>query len=248
LPGTILFANRVLLVEGDSDPVFLNSNLLKLIESGMIDADLNDLSIISTGESKNTDALIRILSEIPSKPRIALLFDGDEGGKRRAKALEHLIKVHKLESKVLEAGKCIEDCVIGSDTVFVTAVANYLSKIGSNKIKDIKQKVEDSYREYKSLDVVDQERGTDGKKDVAPRGKSVAAWSREVGVQLEVIESEASPLGIAREYSILLSELAPEQVRSSASEAAGLANWIIKMLDVPKQILDPQSIIASQER
>jgi hypothetical protein len=74
LPGTIMFASKVLLVEGDSDPVFVNAILQKLISLGKINADGNSLAVISTGDSKNTDALIRIIERGANGNRALLLY------------------------------------------------------------------------------------------------------------------------------------------------------------------------------
>ena len=63
LVGTILFAQHVLLAEGDADPVLIQALFQKLVEWGRANADLNAFSVISTGSSKNTDTLIRILRE-----------------------------------------------------------------------------------------------------------------------------------------------------------------------------------------
>src|SRR5262249_25553165 len=91
LPGTVLFASKVLLVEGDSDPILLNADMQKLIELGEVEADINPLSMMSTGDSKHADALIRILLDATITPDIALLFDGDKGGRDRRKSLKRLI-------------------------------------------------------------------------------------------------------------------------------------------------------------
>ncbi len=81
LTGTILFAQYILMTEGDSDPMYLPAVLQKLVALNEADIDLNAFSVISTETSRNTDALIRILSEGNPPPKLAVLVDGDEGGK-----------------------------------------------------------------------------------------------------------------------------------------------------------------------
>ncbi len=81
LAGTILFAQHILLTEGDTDPIYLQAIFQKLASLGHISLDLTAFSAISTESSKNTDALIRILSEVALKPHLSILVDGDEGGK-----------------------------------------------------------------------------------------------------------------------------------------------------------------------
>ena len=102
LAGTILFAQHVLLAEGDADPVFIQALFQKLVEWGRASADLNAFSVISTGSSKNTDALIRILSEGSNAPSLLVMVDGDEGGSKRLRALKPFLKAHAVESFQLQ--------------------------------------------------------------------------------------------------------------------------------------------------
>jgi predicted ATP-dependent endonuclease of OLD family len=99
LAGTVLFAPHVLLVEGDSDAIYVTAILRRLIADGHLDLDLNRFSVIPTGDSANTGALIRILTDgIPAsaRPTLGLLVDGDKGGKERLKAVKSLIKEHRI--------------------------------------------------------------------------------------------------------------------------------------------------------
>lgn len=53
LAGTVLFAPHVLLVEGDSDAIYVTATLRRLIADGHLDADLNRFSAIPTGERQH---------------------------------------------------------------------------------------------------------------------------------------------------------------------------------------------------
>jgi predicted ATP-dependent endonuclease of OLD family len=109
LAGTILFAQYILLTEGDSDPIYIQAVLQKLVALKHASLDLNAFSAISTESSKNTDALIRILSDSALKPHLAVLVDGDEGGKARLKALQGILKSHEISFRQLLDGTSMED-------------------------------------------------------------------------------------------------------------------------------------------
>jgi len=226
LPGTILFASNILLVEGDSDPILLNSVLLKLIEMNEVSFDLNSLSIIPTNDSKNADAIVRILTESSIKPKIAALFDGDAGGIEKSKKIADLLRQHGIESKVLSKDSTIEDHLLGVNDIFVRAVATYISKITKGDLSDILPKVASSYKA----------------KDKA----GVAAWSREVGTGVANLVGEPSPVGIAREYSLLLSDTSGSVFQKGADlkRSVALVNWIAEALDLPKQTLKEEKIVA----
>ncbi len=49
LAGTVLFAQHVLLAEGDADPVLVQAMFQKLVELNKADVDLNAFSVISNG-------------------------------------------------------------------------------------------------------------------------------------------------------------------------------------------------------
>jgi predicted ATP-dependent endonuclease of OLD family len=230
LPGTILFANKVVLVEGDSDPIFLNAILLKLIELGRINVDLNSLAIMSTGDSKNADALIRILTETPTPPKIAALFDGDKGGLERVKNLTKLMKANKIAYKALSDGSSVEDHVLAVESIFVSAVANYIAKVTATDQKDLLPKFEKSFAEKF--------------KDIKPAERvGVAGWSRSSGKAVGQLENEPSSVGIAREYTLLLAEAAtPIVSKIDSKRAEDLASWIIESLDIPSENIDQSTI------
>ena len=75
----------------------------------MASADLNAFSVISTGDSKNTDALIRILREGSNAPSLLVIVDGDEGGSKRLEALKPFLEAHTVKSFQLQGGTTIED-------------------------------------------------------------------------------------------------------------------------------------------
>ena len=199
LAGTILFAQHVLLSEGDSDPVLVQAVFQKLVEWKKANVDLNTFSVISTENSKNTDALIRILSEGSNTPHLLVLVDGDQGGKERLKALKLLLKKYNVESSTLIEGTTIEDYLPASGTTYIDAVAGYVTEmldtVGNGRLsgnsKDIR----------KELRASAASKGYS--KDKVSAG--IADWAITEAQNLAELKSKPSKLGIAREYVKLLS-------------------------------------------
>jgi len=231
LPGTILFATKVLLVEGDSDPIFLHSIFLKLIELGFLKSDLNALGIISTGESKNTDALIRILIDTPMKPEIAAIFDGDDGGRARQKNLAKLLKAHGIANISLKEGTTIEDHLPSTEKIFIPAVARYVAKVSGKNEREILAALQTSFGEKFA--------------GVKPENSAgLAAWSRSTSKEIAQLSSEPSSVGIAREYALALADTPTEVLKEATIERAiELSEWVTKTLNLPDQVLEQQTIV-----
>jgi predicted ATP-dependent endonuclease of OLD family len=231
LPGTILFASKVLLVEGDSDPILLNAILIKLIEMGRLNADLNMLSIISTGNSRNADALIRFLSETPSRPRLAALFDGDDGGRARQADLARVMEHFKVTNQCLREGTTLEDHLLGVKQLFVPALGAYVSKLIDGEPDELHDKIVDSFGSTFA--------------GIEPDGLAgVAAWSRSIGKEIGNLRSDPSPVGIAREYSLLLVDCEPSLfAEEDLKRARALSDWVMRSLDLPEQVLAQEAIL-----
>lgn len=225
-PGTFLFASKVLLVEGDSDPILLNADLQKLIEIGELTFDINPLSIISTGDSKHADALIRILLDSAVKPEIALLFDGDKGGLDRRKSLKALVETKKLPWHQLTKDTSAEDHVLAPE-LFREATIRYLE--GSPDAPEkVREELEASYTERV---------GTG-----APKG--IAKWARSEGKRLLGEDDEPSAVGIAREYARLLADTNAEDLPTSVRKrATELANKIAEMLKLAPRTVEQEQIV-----
>lgn len=226
-PGTFLFASKVLLVEGDSDPILLNADLQKLIEIGELTVDINPLSIISTGDSKHADALIRILLDSAVKPEIALLFDGDKGGLDRRKSLKALVETKKLPWHQLTKGTSAEDHVLAPE-LFREATIRYLE--GSpDAPENIREQLEASYAEQVGT-------GT-------PKG--IAKWARGEGKRVLGEDDEPSAVGIAREYAALLADTKAEDLPTASvrKRATELANKIADMVKLTPQTVEQEQIV-----
>jgi len=228
-PGSFMFASKVLLVEGDSDPIMLNADLQRLVQAGLLDLDLNALSIMMTGDSKHADAMVRILSAPPNKPKIALLFDADGGGRERRKSLKRLIRSEELPVDQLDdPGTSLEDHLLRPD-LFREAVVTYVEK-GCTELgitTDARKKLEESYER-----IVD----ADG------RPSGLARWSRDEGKTILEEDDPPSSVGIASEYARLLATAEIDPDAESTRRALAVATKIGTMLQLKPQTLEQEKI------
>lgn len=235
LTGPILFANQVLFCEGDSDPVLVISVFQKLIALGKLDADLNSFSAISTGESKNADALLRLLNESDTRPRIAMLFDGDKGGKERLAQLGPSIKEFEVATKLLVDGTSVEDHLIAVGTLFVDAVATYTAKLmaGAGQpapdMESLRKQFRKSFSETHSADKVTS---------------NVSAWAAKAAMEIGGLSSAPSKVGIAREYAMLLQDVPIENFTAPEyGRAVTLAKWVTQALGLPNRVSIERQIV-----
>lgn len=233
LSGTILFANHVLLVEGDSDPIFLNAVLQKLIEVGRLDADLNSFAAISTGQSADADALIRILLESQPSPKIAVLVDGDDGGKKRLERLKSLLTARAIPSRMLTEGTSIEDHLPNLPDLFVKAVALYCGKLKADATgnslnqEDLLPAVRESF---------------DARFNSNASIKGIAGWLTQDVPGALGLNGSPSKVGVAREYAILLNDVPKDEFKSGA-RVSPLVKWITENLSIPPLGIDEPKIL-----
>ena len=238
LAGTILFAQHVLLAEGDSDPMLIQCVLQKLISLGKANVDLNAFSVIATGNSSNTDALIRILCEGATPPRLAVLVDGDEGGKARLKALKSLLEKRSIESKQLTDGTTVEDHLPLAGELYVKAVADYVIKVmeDAENALDCAEKLHDQFKQ-----------SFRGKFEEGKVTIGIAAWAAETGKRLGNLAEPPSKIGIAREYARILEETSPDNFTSvSLQRSLKLVEWIQKELEVPELREAPLQVLQNE--
>ena len=237
LTGNILFANHILLAEGDSDPIYLQSLLQKLTSLGHLDRDLNAFSVISTGESRDTAALLRIFCEGDVHPKVALLFDGDDGGKLRQKNLNAIQKKYKFPEKILEKDCEIEDYLIDIPNLYVPAVSSYAAKIlelQGTPSKDPAIIAAGFLKSYKD---------TFGD-SASPSG--VSKWADAAFSEIAGIGSP-SKIGIAREYVQLLDQRAPESISKNhiQTRLSKLVSWLVSAVELPQIDLIEDSPMSS---
>ena len=236
LTGSILFANHVLLTEGDSDPIYMYAIFQTLISLGKLSADLNAFTAIGTGETRNADALIRLLRESQPSPKVVLLLDGDKGGKDRLGDLQKLLDKSQVQTHTLTGGTTIEDHLPGVGDLYVEAVARYVRNVLITRgdtvpeLGDLQARIQSSFNEKYQADRVTL---------------GVCKWAAEVAQEIGGLSGPPSKLGIAREYVNLLADADPSRLSAKAlNRASGLAERIQQMLDIPRAEDAPQSITA----
>ncbi|MBO6669024.1 AAA family ATPase [Parvibaculum sp.] len=225
LPGTILFATHVLLVEGASDSIFLNAILQWMAEEDLHTIDINPLSIMPVGDPKEADAVVRILMESSIQPRLAALYDGDQGGTDRKDKLKKLLgeKAHVTLAK----DKTIEDYIPGFEDVFVPVVAAYASRTFSVNKEDTQDAILKALKEE-----------TEGKKkriDVV----------LEVTQKLAKLDDEPSKVGIARDYAHALLEGEHKIGKSDREKLKKLVADLQAALELPTRTTNQDQILQS---
>ena len=234
--GNILFANHVLLAEGETDSIYIHALLQKLATLEKIDVDINSFSVIQTSQSRETDTLIRILSSAKPCPKMAVLFDGDDGGKARLKDLNKLLKEKEIESRVLSDGTAIEDHLIGVDTLYVNAVARYIWKL-------INLRDGSGLTEKSVLNLVKKDFLASGFEEGKPT-EGVAGWADKVCIELAKLSSPPSKVGIAREYVLMLDQT--EDGFKNLKRPQALAEWIKEKLGIPGLIMQNEQVLGEE--
>lgn len=234
--GAMFFAPFVLLVEGDSDCVYILSILQKLIELERAAPDLNSLAIVASREARDANALLQMLREGEPRPRVGALFDGDDGGKKRLKRLEPMLGQNEVRALQLVEGTAIEDYVPLPAELFVRAVARYSYNICEDRggevraFPDVLDDFQASYRAFL------------GDKKV-PVG--LASWVDDASKAILQVE-EPSSLGIAREYARELADAPAENFsKESLTRPLKLLEKVREVVELPDLADAPAAIVSS---
>jgi predicted ATP-dependent endonuclease of OLD family len=236
MSGTILFADYVLLCEGDSESILIPTVFQFLAAHGQIETDLNSFSVIGTGDTRNTEAIIRIMTESRSKPSIAVLVDGDAGGKARLRALKPIMDSRSLLGKALLDDTTIEDYLPLANDLYVEAVVRYSVKLAKDhgKASIDESETRETVRQYFSERVIDKK--TKG---------NLSTLATEIFQEITELTEPPSKMGIAREYVLLLEEVKPNSVKDSdLRQAQKLFEIIQSMLQLPGIADIPNTIIS----
>jgi len=122
LTANILFSPTVLLVEGDSDPLYLYELFRQLNHFGALDADANMLGILSyNAEMPTLRFLLQTFKDDNKAANIIALYDGDTAGARMKKGTKELCERLKIPTLDLDKGRSIEDYILYPD-IFLDAV------------------------------------------------------------------------------------------------------------------------------
>jgi len=224
LTGSILFANHVVLTEGDSDPIYIYAVIQKAVSAGKCHLDINSLAVMSTSESKNADVLLRLLHETKPEPHIAVITDGDKGGKERLRYVNAALKEYGIPEKQLPKDTAIEDHVPMIREIYVPAVATYVAKL---MVLDGKTKPDEVQLEKDFLSHFDK------KFEKGKVTQGVAEWAASAATDIGGVEGKPSKVGIAREYAIRLLELDNREFKLE-SRTKALIDWIHENASVPE--------------
>ncbi len=191
MAGTILFAQYVLLAEGDADPMLIQFLFQKLMQSNKANVDLNAFSVISTGDSQNTDAFIRILKAGAQPPNILVLVDGDRGGAERLKKIQPLLDGHNVRGLQLDDGLTTEDYLPSAGQHYVDAAADYAAGLAETLQTGVTRAV--VKEKFEAAAVA-------GELSAGKLTSGIAEWALKIGKQAAKLKSKPSKVGIARQY------------------------------------------------
>ncbi len=228
LAGTVLFAPHVLLVEGDSDGIFVAALLRRLIADEKLDIDLNRFAAIATGDAANTGVLLRILTDgAPgaSRPRVGVLVDGDGGGKDRLKAIDSLMAERDVQTKQLTAETTLEDHLPAARRLYFEAVATYFQQMADLDdvgLESLRDSFDQRFGEHEAV-------------------HGLVEWTRGDAAAIAGLDGKPSSVGIARAYSALLEDAV--LTAKDLQRAIRLASWIAENLYLPEQTLSQEAIL-----
>jgi hypothetical protein len=184
-----------------------------------------------------------MLSESTASPKIAALFDGDDGGRKRRDAIEGLADERGIEIKLLSPiDTTTEDHLIAGRTLYPRALANYLAKMSPRRDDD-DNPVSAAEYETQLLSRLD---GLDSTKEGLTKG--MATWSRVVGKEIGELGDKPSPIGVAREYAFLLESVTADQFSGQdARRSRELVKWIALALDLPPLVKTQEAIFVPED-
>jgi predicted ATPase/5S rRNA maturation endonuclease (ribonuclease M5) len=223
LAGNFFIADRTLIVEGESDAMYVGALLAAFDRAGVIDIDLNLFSVQWPGNSRDYEPMARLMLE--EGRQVVALMDGDKSGTDIRKNIEKLnaaVDSGRVQARASvsivqhEKGQSIEDILPMRDKYFETVIAAATSL------------VTDGFREW--AEGIDQtaakltvELAAD--KGSATLGKHVADVSKRWFKEKEPI----SKLTVANRYCEWL-----ETITGAGQGVAGLSPTLGKLIEFLK--------------
>jgi predicted ATPase len=186
LTANILFSPAILLVEGDSDPLYLYELFRQLNQIGALDADANMLGILSyNAEAPTLRFLLQTFKGDNRSAKVTALYDGDKAGRALKKASRELCARLEVQMLELENGKSIEDYILYEE-IFLEAVHDTIKLAASAENvelpADLNSQLASKWEQSKESDAV-------------TRGK----WFKDVSKEF-LKKEEASKVALARTY------------------------------------------------
>jgi hypothetical protein len=239
LSATIMFSDYVLLTEGDSEAIVIPAIMQRLMASGVADIDLNAFAVLASGDARDTQALLRVLIDSASAPSLAVLVDGDDGGKSRLKALKNVLSTRPtVRSGSLVEGTTIEDYLPYLHELYPEAVVRHCAnaRIDSGKLGiDLEQAIQ----EHRDLFAA--------RFAVGKVTSDVARWGSEVGEKI-IGDGKPSKVGIAREYIALLDQKdVGEPEPTGMKRPKRLLSIILELLTLPRLADVPDTVLVEAE-
>jgi predicted ATP-dependent endonuclease of OLD family len=247
LTSNILFSNRILLVEGDSDPMYIYELFRQLNRSGELDVDLNSLGIMSFYDYQNLRYLLQAFKREGQDASLFVLTDGDAEGKNYLQRVEALCKRLEVPTQQLREGRSIEDyCVFEDQFVeaVIFALKNALTAEGKKVPNDLADRVQKSWETRKAIPERPEKRQkTD--KDEKDERKTAGRWFATLAK--EILDDEASKIVLARTYAELCRDLKnPTPNRDRLKEGKTLCKEIAAKLKLPPLKAAPAIEVAQQ--
>lgn len=235
LTSNVLFSNRVLLVEGDSDPIYVYELFRQLNRTGDTDVDLNSLGIMSFSDHQNLRFLLQVFKREEQDTSVLVITDGDTTGKGMLQRVSALCKRLGVPMHRLPEGRSIEDLCLVEDA-FLKAVERALRVAceaeGKNVPADLAEKVRKSWEAHRaSAEKVDKRQKPE-KGDAEDEKRTAGRWLNDVSKEL--IEDEASKVVVARTYAeICRSAATAVMSKERLKDAKALCQEIADKLKLP---------------
>jgi predicted ATP-dependent endonuclease of OLD family len=238
LTSNILFSNKVLFVEGDSDPMYVYELFRELNKSGDIDADLNALGVMGFYDYQNLRFLLQVFKKEGQGISLLVLTDGDPAGRATIQRVSALCKRLEVPVQKLSDGRSIEDYCLYEDE-FLQAIAKTLQAAceaeGKPLPKDLTARIAKSWEDHKASGEKAEKRPKSEKaeeKDEKKEKRTTGRWFKDLAKEL--IEDEASKVVLARTYAEICREVAaPAPNREKLKDAKAVCSEIAAKLALP---------------
>jgi hypothetical protein len=220
LTANILFSPAVLLVEGDSDPLYIYELFRQLNRSGEIDADANMLGIYSFENLPNLRFLLQTFRHENHSAEVAVLCDGDKAGKRTFKAIKDLCEARGVSRLVLADSCVVEDYALDEDCFVKGAIEAIHTAADAEKLKlpdNADQTIAESWRTHLA----------------APKTHT-ADWFKTTAKELLKNKDGASKVALARNYAFRCREkLDVSALATRKPRGISLCKEILSALKLP---------------
>jgi predicted ATP-dependent endonuclease of OLD family len=218
LTSNILFATKILLVEGDSDPIYIYELFRQLNASGEIDVDINSLGVMSFSDYQNLRFLIQLFKHRDNESSVMVLGDGDPTGKGILKRIADLASRLNVSTFSLKDNSSIEDyCLFTPQflTAIRKAILNAFSAEGRNPPDDLEGRIDKAWAEH-----------------LAEPKITAGRWFKDVAKEL--FGDEVSKVVLARLYVEACRELSqPTPIAARVEEAKTFCQAVTETLQLP---------------